>query len=156
MTENRDTDSSTEGGTEDEESSEDIPIDANTIKTKFSNLATALQETNQNLVTFEYLLEHYTSSSRSSVKEVTTPSEMVLTTPKDLTPKSSKPDSEVPNNIDIVDLLKDICGSVNDLKTEMGQNSLKDVSKLDLLQIESKIQNSQKHAELLGMIKNNK
>ena len=41
---------------------------------------------------------------------------------------------------------------MNDLKTEMGQNSLKDVSKLDLLQIESKIQNSQKHAELLGKL----
>ena len=152
MSEDKEDDSSSGEESGEEESSEDIPIDAETIKSKFSNLATALQETNQNLVTFEYLLDHYRSSSRSSAKEASTPNELMLTTPKELTSTISKPDHEVPNNIDIVDLLKDICGSVNELKSEMGQNSLKDLSKLNLQHLESKIQYPQKIVDLSGRI----
>ena len=151
MSEQKEDDSNNSRESEDSESSsEDSSLNAELIKTKFSHLASALQETNQNLVTFEYLLDHYRSSSISSAKEATTPTVTTPTTPKELTSITSKPDCEVPNNIDIVDLLKDICGSVNDLKTEMGQNNLKEVSKLDLKHIENKIQFPQKVVELSG------
>ena len=46
----------------DEESSEDEEeeeIDLEMIKAKFSSLSSALQETNQNLVTIEMLQDHY-------------------------------------------------------------------------------------------------
>ena len=45
---------------EDEEiTEEDEASDIDAIKAKFSILATALQETNQNLVAYELLQEHY-------------------------------------------------------------------------------------------------
>ena len=43
---------------EDEESSESSSLDANMLRSKFASLASTLQQTNQNLVTFEYLLEN--------------------------------------------------------------------------------------------------
>ena len=43
----------------DEEFSEEEEIDLEMIKAKFSSLSSALQETNQNLVTIEMLQDHY-------------------------------------------------------------------------------------------------
>ena len=73
-----------------------------------------------------------------------------LSPPNSPSTKSTK-DSEVPNNIDIVDLLKDICGSVHDLKTEMGQNGLRDVSKFDLLHAEDGNHHNIRIAEMSGI-----
>ena len=44
---------------EEEDSSDEEDVDLELIQKKFSSLATALQETNQNLVTFEMLQDHY-------------------------------------------------------------------------------------------------
>ena len=40
------------------ESTESNSLDAKLLRSKFASLAATLQETNQNLVTFEYLLEN--------------------------------------------------------------------------------------------------
>ena len=99
-----------EGGEEEEETtSESVSLDAGIIKSKFATLASALQETNQNLVTFEYLLEHYKKHEKPS----TLPKENA----KDVDASTDDNGKE-----DIVNLLKDICGSVNDLRSEMGHN----------------------------------
>ena len=139
MTENNETESSTDGGTDEEETSGEVSavdtIDHKAIKTKFSNLATALQETNQNLVTFEYLLEHYRSSA---------PPDPRLSERKAPPPESSQQNQEAKSDIDIVDLLKDICGSVNELKSEMGQGQN------NIQQIESSLQYSQRLEDLSG------
>lgn len=139
MTENNETESSTDGGTDEEETSEEVSavdtIDHKAIKTKFSNLATALQETNQNLVTFEYLLEHYRSSA---------PPDQGQGERKAPPPESSQQNQEAKSDIDIVDLLKDICGSVNELKSEMGQGQN------NIQQIESSLQYSQRLEDLSG------
>ena len=45
-----------------------------------------------------------------------------------------------------MDLLKDICGSVNELKTEMGNSS--QAGKINLEEIENKLKYPQKFAEL--------
>ena len=143
MTENNETESSADGGTDDEEISEEVSavdtIDHKAIKTKFSNLATALQETNQNLVTFEYLLDHYKSSSQCSAL-----ADIRLTERKSPPPELSQQKQEDKSDIDIVDLLKDICGSVNELKTEIGQGQN------NVQQIESSLQYSQKLEVLSG------
>ena len=97
---------------EEEETSESVSIDAGTIKNKFATLAAALAETNQNLVTFEYLLEHSRRQSKESP-----------ITKDDLTKCDNDGSKE-----DIVNLLRDICGSVNDLRSEMGHN----ISSVDL------------------------
>ena len=99
---------------EEEETSESVSIDAGAIKTKFETLAAALAETNQNLVTFEHLLEH----SRRHNKHPESPN-----TKDDLTKCDNEGSKE-----DIVTLLRDICGSVNDLRSEMGHN----ISSVDL------------------------
>ena len=44
---------------EEEDVSDEEGVDLELIQKKFSSLATALQETNQNLVTFEMLQDHY-------------------------------------------------------------------------------------------------
>ena len=99
---------------EEEETSESVSIDAGAIKTKFETLAAALAETNQNLVTFEHLLEH----SRKHNKQPESPN-----TKDGLTKCDNEGSKE-----DIVNLLRDICGSVNDLRSEMGHN----ISSVDL------------------------
>lgn len=99
---------------EEEETSESVSIDAGAIKNKFETLAAALAETNQNLVTFEYLLEH----SRKNNKHPESPNT------KDGLTKCDNDGSKE----DIVNLLRDICGSVNDLRSEMGHN----ISSVDL------------------------
>ena len=89
--------------TEDEESSESSSLDANMLRSKFASLASTLQQTNQNLVTFEYLLEN-----NKKVRKLT---------------ESPKVAGGGEAEEDIVNLLKDICGSVQDLRSEMGQNT---------------------------------
>ena len=93
-----------------ESTSESASIDAQLLQTKFASLASALQETNQNLVTFEYLLEHSRKMERHSA------------TPKGENTKDNNEGCDNDSKEDIVNLLKDICGSVNDLRSEMGQN----------------------------------
>merc|ERR1719225_1168937 len=88
---------------EDEESSESSSLDANMLRSKFASLASTLQQTNQNLVTFEYLLEN-----NKKVRKLT---------------ESPKVGGGGEAEEDIVNLLKDICGSVQDLRSEMGQNT---------------------------------
>ena len=95
-------------------------------------------------------MDHFRSSSRTSLKDVGTPTDVISSPPNSPSTKSTK-DSEVPNNIDIVDLLKDICGSVHDLKTEMGQNGLRDVSKFDLLHAEDGNHHNIRIAEMSGI-----
>ena len=56
------------------------------------------------------------------------------------------PSSGGGTDLDIVDLLKDICGSVNELKTEMGNSG--QVGKINLEEIENKLKYPQKFAEL--------
>ena len=91
--------------TEDEESSESsTELDANMLRSKFASLASTLQQTNQNLVTFEYLLEN-----NKKVRKLAE------------SPKVVGGGGETEE--DIVNLLKDICGSVQDLRSEMGQNT---------------------------------
>ena len=89
---------------EDEESSESSSLDANMLRSKFASLASTLQQTNQNLVTFEYLLEN-----NKKVRKLAE------------SPKVVGGGGETEE--DIVNLLKDICGSVQDLRSEMGQNT---------------------------------
>merc|ERR1719150_3052844 len=91
--------------TDDEESSESsTELDANMLRSKFASLASTLQQTNQNLVTFEYLLEN-----NKKVRKLAE------------SPKVVGGGGETEE--DIVNLLKDICGSVQDLRSEMGQNT---------------------------------
>ena len=89
--------------TEDEESSESSSLDADMLRSKFASLASTLQQTNQNLVTFEYLLEN-----NKKVRKLT---------------ENPKVGGGGEAEEDIVNLLKDICGSVQDLRSEMGQNT---------------------------------
>ena len=114
---------------EEEETSDSVSIDAGAIKNKFETLAAALAETNQNLVTFEYLLEH----SRKHNKHPESPN-----TKDDLTKCDNDGSKE-----DIVNLLRDICGSVNDLRSEMGHN----ISSVDLKH-DLKTQNLMETADL--------
>ena len=62
------------------------------------------------------------------------------------TPNTTLPSSGGGTDLDIVDLLKDICGSVNELKTEMGNSG--QVGKINLEEIENKLKYPQKFAEL--------
>merc|ERR1719430_12220 len=117
-----------DGDEESSEEEEEEEIDLEMIKAKFSSLSSALQETNQNLVTIEMLQDHYRNVSKASA------------TPNTTLPSSGGPD------LDIVDLLKDICGSVNELKTEMGNSGRE--GKINLEEIESKLKYPQKFAEL--------
>ena len=101
---------------EEDTTSDSVSIDAKAIQSKFETLAAALQATNQNLVTFEYLMELSKKQEKKS------------------SPKTdqTKDDLAEANQEDIVNLLKDICGSVNDLRSEMGQNiKAVEVKKLD-------------------------
>ena len=54
-----DEDEDDDGDEEFSEDEEDEEIDLEMIKAKFSSLSSALQETNQNLVTIEMLQDHY-------------------------------------------------------------------------------------------------
>ena len=103
---------------EDEESSESSSLDANMLRSKFASLASTLQQTNQNLVTFEYLLEN-----NKKVRKLT---------------ESPKVGGGGEAEEDIVNLLKDICGSVQDLRTEMGQNTAAESKNPDLDQNKGK------------------
>ena len=105
--------------TEDEESSESSSLDADMLRSKFASLASTLQQTNQNLVTFEYLLEN--NKKLSKLGE---------------TPKVGGGGGETEE--DIVNLLKDICGSVQDLRTEMGQNTTAESKQSDFDQNKGK------------------
>ena len=62
------------------------------------------------------------------------------------TPNTTLPSSGGGTDLDIVDLLKDICGSVNELKTEMGNSG--QVGKINLEEIENKLKYPQKFVEL--------
>ena len=98
--------------TEDEETSEDSSeLDANMLRSKFASLASTLQQTNQNLVTFEYLLENNKKLRKLAES-----------------PKVVGGETEE----DIVNLLRDICGSVQDLRSEMGQNTAAEAKHADL------------------------
>ena len=55
--EDDDDDDGDEESSEDEDEEEEIDLEM--IKAKFSSLSSALQETNQNLVTIEMLQDHY-------------------------------------------------------------------------------------------------
>ena len=136
------------GGSEDEEegsSGESFPVSARLLTSKFTSLANTLQETNQNLLTFEHLLDLYKTSSRASSGQ-----------PRPSSPKknTSSVVNSVPedNKVDIVNLLQDICGSVNDLKTEMGQSLSKepfDGHQSKITELEEKyIQERQKNVKL--------
>ena len=90
---------------DDEETSEESSeLDANMLRSKFASLASTLQQTNQNLVTFEYLLENNKKLRKLAES-----------------PKVVGGGGETEE--DIVNLLRDICGSVQDLRSEMGQNT---------------------------------
>ena len=100
--------------TEDEETSEDSSeLDANMLRSKFASLASTLQQTNQNLVTFEYLLENNKKLRKLAES-----------------PKVVGGGGETEE--DIVNLLRDICGSVQDLRSEMGQNTAAEAKHADL------------------------
>ena len=81
------------------ESTESNSMDTNMLRSKFASLAATLQQTNQNLITFEYLLENNRKAKQSN--------------------ESPKVEGKAENEEDIVNLLKDICGSVNDLRSEI-------------------------------------
>lgn len=115
---------------EDDDLTDNEEVDLEAIHAKFSCLATALQETNQNLQTFELLQDHYKNLSKVAPAPAT----------------SVQPAASKGQDVDIVDLLKDICGSVNELKTEMGTSGK--VDKLNLEDLESKLKYPQKFAEL--------
>ena len=100
--------------TEDEETSEDSSeLDANMLRSKFASLASTLQQTNQNLLTFEYLLENNKKLRKLAES-----------------PKVVGGGGETEE--DIVNLLRDICGSVQDLRSEMGQNTAAEAKHADL------------------------
>lgn len=111
---------------EEEDSSDEEDVDLELIQKKFSSLATALQETNQNLVTFEMLQDHYRTVSKA--------------------PQASEGTSQGTGENDMLDLLKDICGSVSELKTEIGNSG--HTSRINLEEMESKLKYPQKFAEL--------
>ena len=73
-----------------------------------------------------------------------------LKTLRNVSKASATPNTTLPSSggtdLDIVDLLKDICGSVNELKTEMGNSG--QVGKINLEEIENKLKYPQKFAEL--------
>ena len=108
------------GVSEEEEScseSTESSVEANMLKSRFASLAATLQQTNQNLVTFEYLLENNRKIRQSS--------------------QSPKGEGKAETEEDIVNLLKDICGSVNDLRSEIGQTtSMENVKNLDTKQLD--------------------
>ena len=88
---------------DDDVTSDSASIDAALIKSKFESLSSALAATNQNLVTFEYLLDHLRKHNKLDSRD-------------DTATDSGRED--------IVNLLKDICGSVNDLRSEMDVKSV--------------------------------
>ena len=99
---------------DDEETSEESSeLDANMLRSKFASLASTLQQTNQNLVTFEYLLENNKKLRKLAES-----------------PKVVGGGGETEE--DIVNLLRDICGSVQDLRSEMGQNTAAEAKHPDL------------------------
>ena len=99
---------------DDEETSEESSeLDANMLRSKFASLASTLQQTNQNLVTFEYLLENNKKLRKLAES-----------------PKVVGGSGETEE--DIVNLLRDICGSVQDLRSEMGQNTAAEAKHQDL------------------------
>ena len=103
---------------DEEETSEDSSeLDANMLRSKFASLASTLQQTNQNLVTFEYLLENNKKLRKLAES-----------------PKVVGGETEE----DIVNLLRDICGSVQDLRSEMGQNTTAEAKHPDLDQNKGK------------------
>ena len=102
------------GDSEEEEScseSTESSVEANMLKSKFASLAATLQETNQNLVTFEHILENNRKARQNS--------------------QSPKVEGKAETEEDIVNLLKDICGSVNDLRSEIGQTASHDTRQLE-------------------------
>ena len=99
---------------DEEETSEDSSeLDANMLRSKFASLASTLQQTNQNLLTFEYLLENNKKLRKLAES-----------------PKVVGGGGETEE--DIVNLLRDICGSVQDLRSEMGQNTAAEAKHADL------------------------
>ena len=81
-----------------------------------SDWSSALAATNQNLVTFEYLLEHLKKHDKETGKDL------------------DKDDKEQGSKEDIVTLLRDICGSVNDLRSEMDVKTVDSKTQADLVE----------------------